>query len=275
MTLPTTPTTFTPIAPLEHLQPSPRAGWRAIWALMLREMATTFGRSPGGWIWAVAEPVAVIALLAFAFSLAFRAPSLGTSFPLFYATGYLPFLLFQDVSSKLAQSLRFSRPLMTYPRVTWFDALMARLALNIATHLVVACIVIAGIEVFWPSGAQYDARHLAAGFAMAAVVAVGVGTINCYLFTVFAPAERIWLIISRPLFIASGVFYIFEDLPGSLGDLLWYNPLLHVVGSVRAGAYGAYDPAYVTPLYPLGIGLGALTLGLILLRGHGADLLRR
>ena len=95
MTLPPTPGSFTPIAPLKPLRPSPRAGGRAIGALVLREMATTFGRSPGGWLWAVAEPVAVIALLSFAFSLAFRSPSLGTSFPLFYATGYLPFLLFR------------------------------------------------------------------------------------------------------------------------------------------------------------------------------------
>jgi len=274
VTLPTTPPTFTPIAPLEPLQPSPRAGGRAIVALVLREMATTFGRSPGGWIWAVAEPVAVIALLSFAFSLAFRAPSLGTSFPLFYATGYLPFLLFQDVSTKMAQALRFSRPLMTYPRVTLFDALAARLALNIATHLVVASIVIVGIEALWPTDAQYDARRLAAGFFMAAVVAVGIGTLNCFLFTAIPAAERVWLIVSRPLFIASGVFYIFEDLPGSLGDLLWYNPLLHSVCAVRAGAYGEYDATYVTPLYPLGLGLGALTLGLVLLRGRGADLTR-
>ena len=107
---------------------------------------------------------------------------------------------------------------------------------------------------------------------MAAITGVGVGTLNCYLFTTIPAAERVWLIVSRPLFIASGVFYIFEDLPGSLGDLLWYNPLLHAVGTVRAGTYAEYDASYVTPLYPLAIGLGTLVLGLILLRGRGADL---
>ena len=77
---------------------------RTILALILREMSTTYGRSAGGYIWAVLEPAAGIALLAFAFSLALRAPSLGTNFALFYATGYLPFMLY-FYSAKKSQIL--------------------------------------------------------------------------------------------------------------------------------------------------------------------------
>jgi capsular polysaccharide transport system permease protein len=33
---------------------------RTIVALIMREMATSYGRSPGGYIWAIAEPVAGI-----------------------------------------------------------------------------------------------------------------------------------------------------------------------------------------------------------------------
>ena len=75
--------------------------FRAVGALILREMATTHGKSPGGFLWAIAEPVAAIALLSFAFSLIFVAPPLGRDFALFYATGFLPFFLFLDVSQKI------------------------------------------------------------------------------------------------------------------------------------------------------------------------------
>ena len=39
------------------------ASLRAIAALVLREMSTTNGRSPGGYLWAILEPAAGIALL--------------------------------------------------------------------------------------------------------------------------------------------------------------------------------------------------------------------
>ena len=42
---------------------------RVLFALMLRDMGTRFGRSAGGYLWAVAEPLGGILLLALAFSL--------------------------------------------------------------------------------------------------------------------------------------------------------------------------------------------------------------
>ena len=109
---------------------------RTISALMLREMATTYGRYPGGYLWALIEPVAVIGLLSVAFSLAFHAPPLGDSFPVFYATGYLPYMMFHDISQKAALATRFSRPLLSFAPVGWIETLLARVLLNGLTHLV-------------------------------------------------------------------------------------------------------------------------------------------
>ncbi len=58
---------------------------RVIFALMVREMATRYGRSWGGYFWALAEPVGTIAILSLAFSQFIRTPALGDSFMLFYA----------------------------------------------------------------------------------------------------------------------------------------------------------------------------------------------
>ena len=80
---------------------------RTVLALMLREMSTSYGRSPGGYLWAVLEPVGGLAVMTIAFSLAFRSPALGDNFPLFYATGYLPFMMYSDLAAKIGQSIRF------------------------------------------------------------------------------------------------------------------------------------------------------------------------
>ncbi|MCC5956800.1 MAG: hypothetical protein JJU07_11910, partial [Natronohydrobacter sp.] len=45
------------------------ASFRSISALMLREMATRYGRTPGGYLWAVVEPLGMILILGYAWSL--------------------------------------------------------------------------------------------------------------------------------------------------------------------------------------------------------------
>ena len=63
-------------------------------------MSTRFGRSYGGYVWAIAEPLGGILLLNIAFSLTLRHPPLGTNFALFYATGIIPFFLFTGVAQR-------------------------------------------------------------------------------------------------------------------------------------------------------------------------------
>ena len=52
-----------PMTPLTPRAPRRFATVRTSVALMLREMVTTYGRSPGGYIWAVVEPVAAATAL--------------------------------------------------------------------------------------------------------------------------------------------------------------------------------------------------------------------
>lgn len=248
---------------------------RSVSALVLREMVTTYGRSPGGYLWAVLEPLAAIALLSFAFSLAFRAPSLGVSFPLFYATGYLPYMLFHDVSSKTALAIRFSRPLLNFGAITWVDVLAARFLLNLFTHLVVGALVIGAMLLFLDTRGMLNMPAVLVALTMAAALAAGFGVLNAFLFLAFPAWERVWMIFTRPLFIISGVFFLFEDVPSDIRDILWFNPLFHVTGQMRTGLYPTYDATYVSPLFAIGLGLGGLLLGLLLLARHADGLIHK
>lgn len=244
---------------------------RSVSAMMLREMATSYGRSPGGYVWAVLQPVAVIALLSVAFSTVFAAPPLGDSFPLFFASAYLPYMLFQDIGSKLSRAVPFSRPLLAYPAVSFVDVILARFALNLLTHAVVFGLVIGGILLLLDPRAEPDPAGMVAALALAAALALGVGTLNCYLTLAFPIWDRVWTIATRPLFVVSGIFFLYEDVPTGLREALWYNPLIHVAGQMRAALFAPYDAAYAAPLYVLGIALLTFTAGLALLRrSYGA-----
>jgi len=249
------------------------ASARAVLALILREMYSTYGRSVGGFLWAIIEPAATIALMAVIFSLAFRHPPIGTNFAIFYASGLLPYVMFTSLAGKLSSALNFSRQLLVYPSVTFLDAIVARFLLNLMTQLMVTYIVLAGILFAFDTRTVLDPPRIAEGLLLAAAFALGVGTVNAYLFTRFPDWQHFWSIITRPLLIFSCVMFIYEDVPQPFRDILWFNPLVHVVGAARAGFYLNYRADYVSPAYVMAISVVLLLLGLLLLRRFHRELL--
>lgn len=241
---------------------------RTVMALVLREIATTYGRSAGGYFWAIVEPVLGIALLSLIFSLALRSPGLGSNFALFYATGYLPFSMTLQTINKVAQSVRFSRPFMAYPCVTFMDALVARLILNGLTNLVIMAVVLLGIMTIYDLPYWADLGSIMTAVGLSILLASGIGTLNCFLMTSFPIYEQIWAIATRPLFIISAIFFTFESMPTIARDVLWYNPLVHIVGLMRRGLYPTYSGEYISVPYVGIIGMVTLFFGLLLLSRH-------
>ncbi|MEO1732384.1 MAG: ABC transporter permease [Pseudomonadota bacterium] len=246
---------------------------RCISALALREMATRYGKSPGGYIWAIVEPMGMIVILALAFSLLVRTPSLGNSFLLFYATGYLPFNLYQTISSFMAYSIAFSKPLLFYPAVTWTDAILARFILNALTGILVMFILLTAISIVVDTRVVITIEPLVISIFLALLLAAGVGMLNCVLFGLYPVWVQIWSIATRPLFIISGVLFIYEDLPKAVQDILWYNPLMHVTGLARKGFFPTYHASYVDVTYVIICGLVPLFLGVVLMGRYHRDIL--
>lgn len=248
---------------------------RAVTALMLREMQTTYGRSPGGYLWALVEPVAGIALLTIIFSIGFRAPPLGTDFAPFYASGVVPFLFFNTVSTKVAQSLQFSRQLLVYPSVNFVDAILARVLVNTITQILVGYIVFTGLLVVYDTRGALDFGAMIVSFSLTALLATGIGTLNCFLTLQFPVWAIIWSILMRPMFLISCIFFLFDSIPDPYQGWLWFNPLVHVIGLMRSGFYSTYDAYYVSVPYVAAVSMICLSVGLLFLSRYYRDLLDR
>lgn len=252
-------------------RPKPRSFkfLRAFFALVLREMAATYGRSPGGYLWAVLEPVAAISLLSLVFSLILRAPGLGTNFPLYYATGFMPFMLYMTVSAQTASAIRYSQALLSYPAVTFMDALLARFFLNTLTQLLVMVIMFTAIIEFYGLNPILDWSAIFTAAAMSVAIAFGVGVMNCYLMTSFPLWERAWAVLNRPMFILAGVLFLPETVPARFRDYYMLNPLAHVTSEMRKGFFASYDAVHVRPLYVFLVAMVLSIFGLVfLLKNH-------
>jgi capsular polysaccharide transport system permease protein len=240
-----------PVAPARRFRTP-----RVVGALMLREIALSNRRTIFGYLWEIVEPVAYIAILMAIFSLVFVRPPLGTSFALFYASGIL----------------RFSRQLLSYPEVTFLDAILARFLLAAATKLAVFALVIGLIVAAFGVEPVFDAPDLFLGLAMTLFLALAVGTLNCLLFTVFPLYESVWVVVTRPLFLVSAVLFQFDQVPLPWRDWLWWNPVIHLVGQVRAGLYPTYAADYVSVVYIAGVAAVILPVALFFLRRYWRDL---
>lgn len=268
--IPQPPTNRPPNRPAHHRR---FAATKAVMALMIREMATRYGRSPGGYVWALLEPMGAILILAVGFSVMLKSPPLGTSFMLFYATGFLPFSLYQSLSNHVARSINFSRALLMYPAVTWVDAVLARFTLNALTEVLVTVILLGAMLAMIDTRVALEGAMLLQALVLAMALGLGVGVLNCALIGLFPVWMQIWSILSRPLFLVSGVIFLFDDMPRLVQSIMWYNPLTHVLGLMRAGIYPTYRADYVMLSYPLIFAMITLFFGMLLMGRYHREIL--
>lgn len=241
---------------------------RVLRALMTREIVTRYGRTPGGYAWAILDPVAMIAVLTVIFDTVARSPALGDSFMLFFATGYLGFLFYRSISNYASKALTVNRPLFNFPRVTPFDAIVVRIYLQYMTDIAVAIVVLGGIFILNNSIPELRIEYILIGMAMGVILGAGAAMVNSILFILYPMWERIFAVINRPLFLISGIFYTPESLPSFAADILWWNPLLHVVSIFRQGFYPDYSAPLSSPIYLWFWCIATLTYGLWLLHRY-------
>ena len=244
-------------------------------ALMMREIASTDSRVSLGFLWQFIEPVGTIALMTLLFQMMVRSPPLGTNFPLFYVTGLLPFQLFLTVGNKVSSAVRFSRPLLEFPAVNVLDALAARFVLNFVIECTVFVLLVTGIVWVYQLPVIVNIPLAAQSLALAGMLALGIGTFNSVLFLAFPIYEIVWGVVTRPLLLISGVLFLVDGLPTAMRSWIYWNPIVHVVSTMRAAFYPGADTSFLSPMYIVLISLTTFTLGLVTLHRFFRDALER
>lgn len=245
-----------------------------LFALIMREMGAKTGESRWAYFWAVAEPLGGIVLLTAAFSIALMKPPLGSNFPLFYATGVVPFVMYSAVSNTVANALQANRGLLTYPVVTILDTIFARWILETMTHAVIAVLLFYGLMVFYDLHPGLREDHLLMAMLAASALGLGIGTLNCVLNFYYPIWRNIWGMLNRPLFIISAVMFTFESLPPQIRDWMWFNPLIHIVGEMRMGFYGGYSGSYISLAYVFCLSAGLFLTGAYVMLRNQSQLIQ-
>ncbi len=245
-----------------------RSQVRVIAALVRREMRAHFGESRIGYLWAIIEPILHLAsfVLILIVLLKRHAP-MGDNATLFVMTAVLPYFLYSKLATYIGSSVESNRALFNLPPVKPLDVVLARTILETATYLLVGFLLVVGLLLAGVSEAvPAHPLQLAAAIAVVVMFGLGFGMINVVMRVFIANWLTVFSLVTGPLYLLSGIWWLPEQVPQPLRDYLLYNPLAHFVMWSRAGFYRDYKPEYLDRSYALAWALGALVVGLALLR---------
>jgi capsular polysaccharide transport system permease protein len=233
-------------------------------ALILRETRTRFGRNRLGYLWALIEPIVITFTFYGLLKVVGRVPPSNMDLFAFIATGVLPYTLFINTVTRVAEAVNGNKALLYYPQVRPIELVLARVALEASTFIAVFILIMGADALVAQRLELEDPLLVIAGMAAASALGAGFGLVFCVLGQVSTLADRVRGPLLRPLFWISGIFFTAASLPDAARDAALWNPVLHVTEMVRAGWFPGHDANYVDLGYVLwwigGLALAGLAL---------------
>lgn len=238
-----------------------------VFGIFNRELANRFGRFSLGYLWAPLEPLLYIAVLSVIRMQVGEGPIAGISPVVFFASGVLPFILFQIVQITSLSCVESNLGLFNYQRVKPFDVFVARFLLEILIIVSVAILLFPALKILGQDFAFNDILYFGVVVTLFLMLVAGLGLCCTVLGPFWNEAKKILPNIIRPFFFVSGIFFPLSSIPFELREYLLWNPLLHSLELIRDSAFEGYELAPEISLnYLFWWALGSLTLGMVLYR---------
>jgi len=239
---------------------------RVIYALMMREVITRFGRHNIGVLWLVAEPMLFTLGVTALWSMAKL--NHGSALPIeaFAITGYSSVLLWRNTVNRCSSAIQENLALLYHRNVQVLDVLISRALLEIAgatASFITLSVFFIGIESIQP---PVDALKVVFGWFMLAwfgsSLALAVGAATAYSEII----DRIWHPAAYLLFPLSGAAFMVEWMPQAAREYILLLPMVHGVELVREGYFGNVVRTHYDIGYMATINLSLLLAGMVLQR---------
>lgn len=226
---------------VEHLE--------IVMALMKRDVKTRFSQNLFGYSWTFMAPLLWIAGTFLFFSFVGRGSPVYTDLITFILSGLLPFAAFRYVINAMGRINSTVRGLLIFPGVTREHAAIAAALVEYANMFVLAAVMFAINYVALGNFEMDNFPLWVAGLTLA----WGLGASYGYFFSVLSRGNptifHFGIILLRPSYFLSGVFFTPNELRGDILAVFGWNPLLHAVEIARDGMLFHYQSRITDPIY--------------------------
>lgn len=237
-----------------------------IGALMMREMATRYGRRGGGFLWLIGEPllfcVGVILMWVF---IRHRGQSDVAVAP-FVMSGYMCLILLRHSISFSISAVNSNIGLLYHRAISPMHFFVSRSVLELAGTTLAFIVVYVALVVLHQVGAPSDWLYLYGGWFLMWLMATGTGYILSGLAMRSDVMERLVPLVSYAMIPLSGVFFMIDWLPEAAREKYLLVPFPNAVEMVRAGIFGDIVTTHFNVGYAIGSALVLLLAGLLLIR---------
>ena len=204
-----------------------------IWSWTIRTLRGRYQQSALGWLWAIVQPVATVAIFWVVFTRIVPVDTAGKPYLLFAYAAVVPWTLLASSITDMAGSLVLNMNLVGkiyFPREALpIAALLARLAdFGISLILLVVMIVVYQIPVS-PDGLLY--LPLVLLIQLALILGLGIGSAALNVF--YRDVDPLLKLITQIWFYASPILYPVSLVPREWEWLYFLNPMAGIIAAYR------------------------------------------
>jgi capsular polysaccharide transport system permease protein len=219
-----------------------------IYAIFLREVKSNSSDKFGS-AWSVSSPVAFIFMLSY---LRGRIDGGYThSMPTFFFMVYGMILIqfFIGLVSSVSTAIKKHKPLYAFRQVQPISSILAVTLFECLVKVFV--ILLIGVICFI---LQFDIQisdplSLLLNLLKVAVFSMSIGFVFALASCYVPEIDKIKMLLLRPMFFISGVFFSLQDVPQEYWSYLTWNPVLHAIELTRYAVYPQYGNEGVSDLY--------------------------
>lgn len=186
---------------------------RVIWALVLREIITRYGRHNIGFLWLFVEPMLFTTGIAALWTAIHATHGSGVPIVPFAITGYAGVLLWRNGVGRCADAVEPNKALLFHRNVRVLDFFFARLLLEIVGATASFLLIASGAIFLGLMKFPADLGQMLAGWMLLAWYALGLGLVVGALSERSELMDRIWHPITYLYFPFSGAGYMVSWLP--------------------------------------------------------------
>ena len=234
-----------------------------IWALSLKELRVRYKRSVLGFIWALLNPLLMMAVLTVVFSTITTMNIHG--YAIFLLSALLPWSFFTQTLSYSVESIVSNAELLKKVRIPKAVFPLAAIVSNVINFLLsLLPMIIIVLLMRFP-------LHWTWFFLPIPLIALILFTAGCAFFfaianVFFRDVSHIIQIILSAWFYLSPVLYSLDFLPHRYHLFFRLNPMLYLLNGFRMAIYYGHLPSLANMAASLGLGLIALAAGFAVFR---------
>jgi len=239
---------------------------RIVWALVMREMATRYGRDNLGFLWVIAEPMIFCSAVSVIYSMIRTPFESGIPIVQFTITGYMPMILVRNTVNYASFAVPVNSELLYHRIVTPLHLFISRCTMEFLGVTAAFIVIIFFGNVFGYIGLPRDILKLLSAWLLLAWLAFALTLILGALTAIFEFVERFVQILTYIFLPLSGAFFMVAILPPRLRPAILTLPFIHCFELLRSGYFGRFLPVFYNVPYVVAWNVVLTLLGLLLIQ---------